>query len=191
MKSRVLFQRFLTNPATIGSLYPSSSELCREMLAGTNIESAQNVIELGPGTGVITMEILTLISHQTKFFAVELDNHIYKEFKKHWPHVKIYNDSAENLGNIMEKDGMENADVIVSGLPWAAFPEQLQQSILQEVLASLPENGCFTTFAYLQGMMLPAARRFKKMLKSNFAEVETSKVIWKNIPPAFVYRCRK
>ncbi|MCP3964862.1 MAG: ribosomal RNA adenine dimethylase domain-containing protein [Lentisphaerae bacterium] len=191
MKSRVLFQRFLSKPATIGSLYPSSSELCREMLTGTNIESAQNVIELGPGTGVITMEILTSIGHQAKFFAVELDSHIYEEFRRHWPHVKIYHDSAENLGDIMKKDGMTRADVIVSGLPWAAFPQSLQKTILKEVVESLPENGYFTTFAYLQGMMLPAARRFKKMLKKEFSEVSTSKVIWKNIPPAFVYRCRK
>lgn len=161
------------------------------MIAGIDIESASTVVELGSGTGVITVKILDSVDHQTNFIAIELDTHMYRAFKKHWPSVKIYNDSAENLTSILKKESISQVNAIVSGLPWAAFPHSLQSLILSEVVKNLSPGGYFTTFAYVQGMLLPSARRFKKMLKHNFSYVETSAIIWNNVPPAFVYRCRK
>jgi phosphatidylethanolamine/phosphatidyl-N-methylethanolamine N-methyltransferase len=38
-------------------------------------------------------------------------------------------------------------------------------------------------------LLLPAGGRFFKLLKKNFSEVKKSPVVWKNVPPAFVYRC--
>jgi hypothetical protein len=52
-------------------------------------------------------------------------------------------------------------------------------------------GGAFATFAYLQGTFLPAGRSFKKRLTKYFSKVVKSKVIWRNLPPAFVYRCWK
>jgi phospholipid N-methyltransferase len=161
------------------------------MVTGIGIESATYVVELGSGTGVITLKILDSVNQQTNFIAIELDEHMYKAFKKHWPFVKIYNDSAENLSTILKKERVSYVDAIVSGLPWAAFPYALQVLILSEIVKNLSPGGYFTTFAYVQGLLLPSARRFKKMLKHHFSHVETSAVIWNNIPPALVYRCKK
>ena len=55
----------------------------------------------------------------------------------------------------------------------------------------LREGGQFVTFAYLQGLLLPAGQRFKRKLRDHFGQVETSRTVWANMPPAFVYRCRK
>jgi hypothetical protein len=54
----------------------------------------------------------------------------------------------------------------------------------------LGKGGQFVTFAYLQGLILPAAQRFRKLLKQYFSEVSTSRTVWLNVPPAFIYRCR-
>lgn len=191
LKKSLLFRQFLKNPTQIGSLYPSSAPLCREMVNHINIETAANIVELGSGTGVITSEILSSMQPESNFVAIELDTHIYQHFKRHWPHIKIYNESAENLSLVLEKEKISHADAIISGLPWAAFPSKLQSYILSEVVANLAQGGYFTTFAYTQGMLLPSARRFRKLLDQNFSSVETSKIIWNNIPPAFVYRCQK
>jgi phospholipid N-methyltransferase len=40
-------------------------------------------------------------------------------------------------------------------------------------------------------MVLPSAHKFRKKLDRTFHKVEKGKVVWGNIPPAFVYRCRK
>ena len=95
------------------------------------------------------------------------------------------------LPEIMEKADIKTLNAIVSGLPWAAFPEKLQLGILNAVVDSLSDGGYFTTFAYLQGLLLPAGQRFKKLLKKSFKEVKISRVVWNNMPPAIVYRCKK
>lgn len=191
MTKQLFFKRFLANPGLIGALLPSSPALCREITSHINIESAEAVVELGPGTGVITDEILERINPQTKFVAIELDNKMYETLRQNRPSLNIVNDSAENLPEIMRNAEIKYLNAIVSGLPWAAFPEKLQMAILKSVVDSLSNGGYFTTFAYLQGLMLPAGQRFKKLLKKSFKEVNISRVIWNNIPPAIVYRCKK
>ena len=47
------------------------------------------------------------------------------------------------------------------------------------------------TFAYVHGAGLPWGRSFRRLLERSFSEVRTSPVVWRNLPPAIVYRCRK
>jgi phosphatidylethanolamine/phosphatidyl-N-methylethanolamine N-methyltransferase len=191
LTKQLFFKRFLSNPGLIGALLPSSPALCREITSHINIECAEAVVELGPGTGVITDEILAKLNPQAKFVAIELDNKMYENLHQNRPDLNVVNDSAENLPEIMETAEIRHLNAIVSGLPWAAFPEKLQIAILTAVIDSLSKGGYFTTFAYLQGLLLPAGRRFKKLLKKSFKEVKISRVVWNNMPPAIVYRCKK
>jgi len=190
MSKVALLRSFLANPARVGALCPSSPALCRTIASGIGIEAARTVVELGPGTGVITCEILPLLKPEAKCFAVELDEKLCCALKRRFPELSVHHDSAANLHRILRDCEREHAEVIVSGLPWAVFPDDLQQEILESVIASLAPGGCFTTFAYLQGLLLPAGRRFRRRLHQLFDTVETSRVVWRNLPPAFVYRCR-
>jgi len=52
-------------------------------------------------------------------------------------------------------------------------------------------NGQFVTFAYLQGLLLPPGRRFVALLPKYFTHVSRSRTVWLNLPPAFVYQCRR
>ena len=191
VKKNLILKRFIKNPGTIGALCASSPALCKAMVSDINISWSRNVVELGPGTGAITYSILEAIRPGTNFFTIELDQTICEEFTKRFPHVKIYNDSASNMSKIINQHGMDKVDTIISGLPWASFPHSLQREIIHPILDSLRDGGYFTTFAYIQGVFIPSARRFRKILNENFSSVETSRVVWGNIPPAFVYRCRK
>jgi phospholipid N-methyltransferase len=40
-------------------------------------------------------------------------------------------------------------------------------------------------------MTLAAARRFRAALRATFEEVVISATVWRNLPPAFVYVCRR
>jgi phospholipid N-methyltransferase len=79
----------------------------------------------------------------------------------------------------------------VSGLPWTAFPESLQDAILGNVLPHLAPGGCFVTFAYYGFHQLPGGRRFRALLERLLPQVTTTEVVWANLPPAFVYVGRK
>jgi phospholipid N-methyltransferase len=81
--------------------------------------------------------------------------------------------------------------VIVSGLPWAAFGQELQDELLDAVTDTLAPDGAFTTFAYTLARWAPPARRLRRSLGAEFDEVVTGRTVWANVPPAFVYFCRR
>lgn len=65
---------------------------------------------------------------------------------------------------------------MINGLPWAAFPGRLQCGILDPTIRLLRTGGTFSTFAYLQGLVLPAGVRLRRLLNQRFSRVEVSPV---------------
>ena len=191
MSNTVLFRRFLRNPVRVGALCPSSRGLCRMMVSHVGMDSAGVIVELGPGTGVITREIVRKMPENSKLIAIELDETLCSLLRQQFPEIIVCNDTAAGIGEILERYSLPNPDVVISGLPWANFTPKLQRSILSSVADHIAPGGYFATFAYLQGLMFPTGQRFRKLLGELFSDVQTSPVIWKNLPPAFVYRCRK
>lgn len=84
-----------------------------------------------------------------------------------------------------------HADVIVSGLPWAAFAAAQQDDLLGAVTGALAPGGVFTTFAYTHTRWVRPARRLRRSLAARFEEVVPARTVWANLPPAFVYFCRR
>lgn len=183
------FQAFIREPASVGALSPSSRALALAMIDRFDLRHAATVVELGAGTGAFTGLILEQIGKDTKFIAMELDRIHARSLKRRFTGVTVYNDSAERLADYLQQN--QRADYIISGLPWANIPADCQERIMEAILASLAPSGIFTTFAYLHARWLPKARQFRRALEERFARVETSSIIWRNLPPAFVYRCRE
>jgi phospholipid N-methyltransferase len=186
-----LFKAFLRHPTGIGAILPSSAALARMMVAELELPQATAVAEIGPGTGPFTRELLRLLPPDCHFFTVERDAKIHAEFTSRFPEVRAHCRCAGELADILREEGIDGVDALVSGLPWAAFPATLQTEIMTAIVAALRPGGRFVTFAYLQGLPLPAGRRFRRCLEQHFREVRTSPVVWRNVPPALVYRCRK
>lgn len=186
-----LFWKFLQNPRQVGACCPSSPALCREITSSIGVENASLVAELGPGTGVITEEICRKLPSQSKLAVVELDETLAAVLERKFTNVTVFRGCASQLDTMLHSRALPKADVVISGLPFAIFPEDLQDKILEGVIRSLVPGGTFATFAYLQGVILPAGVRFRHKLETVFDTVSTSQIVWNNMPPAFVYRCRK
>jgi phospholipid N-methyltransferase len=148
-------------------------------------------VEFGPGTGAFTQSILDSLIDGARFFAVELNEDFAEIMAQRFPQVETLCRSVADIDEICLQRGVAKIDCIICGLPWAAFPDQLQQSLMQAVLARISDDGYFATFAYLQGTILPAGKRFKRLLSESFRSVHRSRTVWRNLPPAFVYQCRK
>ena len=188
---KTLLAQFLKKPMTTGAVCASSQELAKMLVAGIGLDRSSYVAELGPGTGAVTGTILRSMPEKSRFFAVELNADVISAFHEKFPEVTVYNESAANLPELLGRENITALDAVISGLPWAIFPEQLQDDILSAILKSLHPGGYFTTFAYVQGVLLPSGKRFRNRLSRIFSNVEKSPVVWKNFPPAFVYRCQK
>jgi phospholipid N-methyltransferase len=184
-------REFIAKPTTIGAVAPSSEHLARVMLEGLELENARAVVEYGPGTGSVTDHIRKAVSPHTRLAAIEVNPRMASLFKQRHPEVPLFEDTVANVRTICDYAGMDVVDCIVSGLPWAAFSEPLQVKFLDEMMRVLPPGGRFVTFAYVHGLALPAAIRFANLLQKYFATVSKSPVVWRNVPPAIVYRCRR
>ena len=184
-------RQFVLHTAKTGAVTPSSEGLADLITDTAGLHSASAVIQFGTGTGVFTEKILQKISDETRFFALEINPDFVKATRKRCPDAIVYQDSAANAKKYLNELGINECDCIICGLPWAAFSEELQNELLDTIIDILRPGGKFLTFAYLQGSLLPAGRRFKRKLSTRFNRVTKMKTVWFNFPPAFVYCAEK
>lgn len=184
-------REFATNPSGIGAIAPSSGFLAEEVLRDLDLAHADSVLEYGPGTGALTGYLLTEVSPQCQLVAIERNSRFATELKTRFPGLTVHDGSVADVRDICDQHSIATVDCIVSGLPWAAFSPEMQKTFLDAMMTVLKPGGQFATFAYLQGMLVPAGQRFAALLPDYFSEVKRSRVVWRNVPPAFVYRCRR
>ena len=175
----------------IGAVAPSSDHLARTMIEGLDLKSARAVLEYGPGTGIVTDHLRREIAPHTRLAAIEVNPRMAALFKERHPDVTLFEDTVANVRMICDDAGMDSVDCVVSGLPWSTFSEPTQVELLDEMMRVLKPGGRFVTFAYIHGLALPPGKRFANLLQKYFQSVSKSPVVWRNVPPALVYRCQR
>ncbi|MGE3806952.1 MAG: class I SAM-dependent methyltransferase [Gemmataceae bacterium] len=185
----VFLGRYLRQPSVIGAIVPSSRHLAASMLKDLDLPQARAVIEYGPGTGSFTAGILPQLDPAAKYFAVEIDPVMADKWQARFPEHKVHVESAGKVAELCRAEGIDQVDVIVSGLPWALFPEALQLEILEATARVLRPGGVFVTFGHHVTAWLPKGRRFHRRLPEYFSQVTRGRIVWRNAPPAFVIRC--
>ena len=185
-----VFRQFLKRPGTVGAIAPSGRRLAQAMVNEIDWDQPGTIVEYGPGTGAVTKYILPRVTDQHDFFAVEINEDMVSMLAGLFPQLTVYHESATEIAAICEQHGTEHVDAVISGLPWTVFSESLQQELLASMLKVMRPGAVFVTFAYLQGLRLKGARRFRQLLEESFSKVTVSKPIWRNFPPAIYYSCR-
>jgi phospholipid N-methyltransferase len=185
------FSAFLRRPAEVGAIAPSSRSLARRMVAGMDLASARCVVEYGAGTGAFTREILGRLGPDTRFVAIEKNPDFIPVLRRRFPKLDVVEASAEELPRLLGERGFEAADYIVSGLPYTVLPWELVERIIAVSHGCLRAGGLFNTVQYYNSyVLMPAARKFQRLLHATFDEITHYRTLW-NLPPAFVYSCRK
>jgi phospholipid N-methyltransferase len=189
--SALFLGQFLRAPASIGAIAPSSQRLAAAVCAPVPERGEPTVVELGPGTGPFTLEIQRRLGGRGHHLAVELNEPMAKILAERFPKVDVVHGDAARLAELLAERGLRQADVVVSGLPWAAFPRELQRGLLSAVTSAMNPSGAFTTFSYVHAIPLARARRFRALLADRFEEVVAGRTVWRNAPPAFVFHARR
>ncbi|GAA4575573.1 class I SAM-dependent methyltransferase [Planotetraspora kaengkrachanensis] len=185
------FAEFVRAPMTVGAVAPSGPALAMAATAVVPRTGSPVVVELGPGTGAFTGAIQRRLAGRGRHIAVEINPRFAWRLAELHPAVDVVTADAAGLATVLTQRGLNEADVVVSGLPWAAFSEKRQRDVLSSVSAALPPHGVFTTFAYVHARWAPPARVLLRSLRSRFDEVVVSRTVWANLPPALVYYCRR
>lgn len=173
----------LKNMKTIGSVARSSKYLCREMLHHVDFSKAGVVVELGAGDGVITHNILKKLRKNAVLIVFEINEKFLQLLETIAdPRLILIQDSAEHLETHLRRLGIEKVDYIISAIPLVALPKALSFKIVQDCEKNLSEEGLFLQFHY--SLML------EKLYRAVFRTVIVEWVPL-NIPPAYVFICRK
>jgi phospholipid N-methyltransferase len=189
---RATFLReFLRDPFTVAAVAPSGARLTDLITAPVPRTGNPVVVELGPGTGAFTTAVQRRLAGRGHHLAVEINERFAGPLAARYPNVDVAVADARQLPELLAERGHRHADVIVSGLPWAAFDDSQQDDLLTAVTDTLAPDGAFTTFAYTLARWAPPARRLRESLSARFDEVVTGRTVWANMPPAFVYYCRR
>lgn len=191
MSTLGFLKQFILTPNVTGAVAPSSQALAEVMVDAAGVGEADVVVEFGPGTGVFTEVIIRKLPEDSHFFAIEINPMFVELVRKRCPGVLVYEDSATNTAEYLNKAGFNACDCIVSGLPWASFDDELQDALLDTVLEVLKPDGRFVTFAYVQSPFLRKGRKFRDKLEKRFGNLHTTRTVWRNIPPAFAYCATK
>lgn len=186
-----VLREFIRDPISTGTVCSSSPSLCKAIAGNTYLPDADVVVELGSGTGCISEHLLKTIKPDATFLSIEKNSHFYQMLMSQYSSKNFILGNAEDLPEILDQQHLDKADVIISSLPWAAFAPAQQERIANAIRLSLKPNGVLITYAYISGAFLPSFKNFRNNISQKFHEVRTSKIIWGNFPPAFVYQCRE
>lgn len=164
------------HPKTLGALVPSSKVLAQRMSEEVMKSAPQKILELGPGTGIITEALLNQGFLAEQLILVEQSHLFTTHLCEYFPKVKIIEGDAAFLAELLGEDSGA-LDMVVSSLPLRALPLDLVYQIMSEVYSVLKPNGLFIQYTYhlFSKEKAPYQRDFE-LLRSSF--------IFSNLPPA-------
>lgn len=183
--------RFLRNPRTVGAIAPSSRHLAREMVGGLDLARPVRIVELGPGTGVFTREIVARLGPEGRYLAIDIDAAFVARIRDRWPQIDCVCAPAETLPALAADRHLAPVDHIVSGLPFASLPGATSRRILDAIAGTLRVGGTFTTFQYVHAYRLPSAVAFRREIKGRLGTEPSSSLVVRNLPPAYVLTWRR
>src|ERR1700722_12221617 len=119
--SLLFFKRVLANPLQVGYVVPSSPFLTRKVAKRLDFSQPRVVVELGPGEGCHTRQIVKRMDPHSKLLLFELDDHFASHLRKqfaHDPRVTVLHTDALHMPATLRELGYARCDYIISGLPF-------------------------------------------------------------------------
>jgi phosphatidylethanolamine/phosphatidyl-N-methylethanolamine N-methyltransferase len=165
---------------TTGAIAPSGPALAREMVRVMgDVKPGEVILELGPGTGVFTREILRHYP-QHRVIAIEFNDGFAERLAQAMPKIDVVRGCASEIDRVLSDRSICSSAIgcIVSGLPLLSLPGDLPQRVLASIRQVLPDGKRYVQFTYSE-------RAWRKFAMPGFARLPSRRV-WMNVPPAVV-----
>jgi phospholipid N-methyltransferase len=168
---------FIKHPVMVGSVIPSSKVLIEKMLAPVDWSNCKLFVEYGPGVGTFTQHILNHMAPDATLLTIDT-NADFTEFlnsKFTDSRLRAVIGSAADVRQIMSEIGFEQADYILSGIPFSTLPPGLGPRIAKETADAIRPGGAFLVYQFS-----PKVRQF---IAPYFDRIDKG-FEWRNVPPA-------
>ena len=203
----LFFSQFTENFTTTGAIAPSSPLLGRAITHPLSRRSSRpvQVLEVGPGTGAFTRQIMKHLRSGDRLEIYELNPRFCEHLRQNLPwehlqskkiHCRLHNADVRHIGRDLQYD------YIVCGLPFNNFEPELVSEILAVLIDRLATNGVFSYFEYnlshefkskfLKSKDRQRMLRVGKIVRSFMEQHQFAyRQVWLNLPPARARYCQK
>jgi phosphatidylethanolamine/phosphatidyl-N-methylethanolamine N-methyltransferase len=172
----------IARPKNIGAIAPSSRALARAIAGQLDPSRPGPVLELGPGTGVITEAILERGIAPGRLTLVEYDPDMAAFLTGCFAGVTVIEGDAFDLHRTLGAGGHEKFSAVISGLPLLNFPVARRRHFMEEIARLLAPGAPIVQFSY--GTQPPVTPLPGQV-------VSRAALVWANLPPARVWVYRK
>ena len=171
----------IARPKNIGALMPSSPALA-EAIARQIDPHAGPVLEIGPGTGVVSEALLARGVPPERLTLVEYDEDMARHLAKRFPRSRVIQGDAFNLDAVLGAPNGSPFGAIVSGIPLLNHSMERRQAYVADLFRRMMPGAPLVQFSY--GAQAPV----KAPAGYSVARAAT---VLANIPPAKVWVYRK
>lgn len=191
---------------TTGAVLPSSRFLARAITRhARSVDGPKRLLEVGPGTGAFTDQLIRHLKPTDEFVVVELNDRFVgtlrhrletePAWKEKRSQVRLIHDTIEAL------DATEKFDAVVCGLPFNNFDPSLVEQLVGKMIGHVSPGGTFSFFEYLaiRKLKAPFVGKVERERLAAVADVlggylmkhriASDRVI-RNVPPAVAHHLR-
>ena len=185
----------LGNLKQTAAIAPSSKQLAKAMVEPLRSTARRYVIEFGPGTGVMTREILRCMPSDGILLAFEINPQFVEYLRETISdeRLQVVHAAAETVTAELDRRGIAEVDAVVSSLGIANMDTAAVDAIFRPLRPYLNPDGAITQFQYVYRIKLHDGRveyfNTGSLMRRYFSRVRSS-CVWLNLPPAFVITCR-
>ena len=176
----VFFRGFLEHPRMVGSIIPSSRFTVRRMLEPVDWRNCKLFVEYGPGIGTFCRPVLERLRGDATLIVIDT-NPLYVEHLSRTIRDKRFHavlGSAEDVERIVREHGFEQADYVLSGLPFSTLPAGVAPAIAAATHRVLRPGGAFLVYQFTA-----ACRDY---MAPHFARIDAG-FEWLNILPCKLF----
>ena len=174
---------WMGRPLTTGAVSPSGKALTRLMASFVDPLDERPVVELGPGTGVVTEALLERGVAAGRIVSIEFNPDFCALLRRRFPDVRIVEGDAYGFSRTLAGKAEGELSAVVSSLPLFTRPPEQRRQLILDALDRLPAGRPFIQFSYALVPPVPAEA-------ARFSVTATSWVVM-NLPPARVWVYRK
>jgi len=207
---RLFWKQFREHYHTTGAIAPSGralgAALARYVVQREPPdESPKRVLEVGPGTGAVTAQIVASLGPADSLDMVELNDEFASRLRERFETESSFQHVAARARvlhqRVEELSGTEPYDLVISGLPLNNFSTEDVEQILSVFEQLLRPGGTLSFFQYIGVRPARAAvsgrvererlRGVGAALHRMLAPHEIRREwVWTNLPPAWVHHVR-
>ncbi|MCW1841645.1 class I SAM-dependent methyltransferase [Prosthecomicrobium hirschii] len=174
---------WLDKPLQVGAVAPSGPALAKAMARFVDPALAGSVVELGPGTGVVTKALVERGVTPDRIVSIEYDGEFCKLLRNRFPGIQFIHGDAYQMRQAVEGLAETPLSAVVSSLPLFTRPLPQRLKLLDDCLSLLAPGAPFIQFSYALVPPVPPGA-------GNFVIERTNWVVM-NLPPARVWVYRR